>query len=165
MSQATDIIQIYDFENAIEAAFKALLTAENIEARVSLDEDDFQDVRPRVEVYCSPGQETGHYHPTHFRADTFTGTVTLAIVSNTKQTTREHSDFRAKVRDVMAGSRDEFKADRDLNDASALLPYHCILDVVESGTSPNYRDEEAGVIVSSINYAIKFNIRPDAWPA
>lgn len=162
--QATDIIQIYDYENAIEAAFKALLEAEEIAAFVSLDELDFQEARPRVEVFCSPGQETGHYHPTLFRADSFTGTVMLRIVSNPKATTREHSDYRATVRDIMAGSRAEFKADRDLVDASALLPYHSILDVVESGTSPNY-EGEGGVVESAVTYQIKFNIRPSAWPA
>jgi len=162
--QATTTIQIYDFENAIEAAFKALFTAENIDAFVSLDEVDFQNVRPRIELFCSPGAETGHYHPTHYRADTFGGTVVLRIISNPKATTREHSDYRATIRDIMAGSRDKFKADVDNDDAAALLPYHSILDVVESGTSPTYLGED-GTVESVINYTIKFNIRPDAWPA
>lgn len=175
--QAETTIQIYDFENAIEAAFQKLLEAEGLSAFVSLDvdevvepeegeplDDKHQRPRPRVELYFATGQETGHYHPSHFRADAFTGNLMLRIVGSPKTTTREHSDYRAKVRDVMAGSRDEFKSDSDNNDANALLPYHSVMDVVESGTNPNYQDDD-GSIESAITYQIKFNIRPDAWPA
>lgn len=169
--RAQNAIQIYDFENAIEGGFKALLAAAEIAAVVSLDEAKFQEVRPRVNLFFSPGEEMRHWYvdqaqanPRHLRTDAYTGTLLATIVTVPKATTREHSDYRATIRDLMAGAKDQFKADMDAADADQLLPYHSIIDVVESGTAPNYRDEE-GAITSAISYAIKFNIRPEAWPA
>ena len=159
--------QVYDIETAIEAAFKSFFTAQEIPCYVTNDIAEIQKSRPRVELMYQHGSEIGHNSTasTYYRPDTFAGGLTVAIVTNAKDDntgTIEHSQFRARVRNIMAKSRTAFKADADAE--NALLPYHCVLDVVESGTSPGYEPQD-GYYISRISYEIKTNIRPDAWPS
>jgi hypothetical protein len=44
-----------------------------------------------------------------------------------------------------------------------LLPYHTINDIVQSGSNPSYEGQEC-FFETSLNYDLKFNIRPAAWP-
>lgn len=157
---------IYDFETAIEAGFKSFFTSQDIAAYVTNDAGETQKPRPRVEIMYANGAEAGHNSTasTYYRPDTFTGSLTVAVVTNAKDEsigTAEHALFRARVRNAMAKSRSLLKADAD--GANTLLPYHCVLDVVESGTAPAYAPED-GHFVSRLNYELKINIRPDAWP-
>ena len=159
---------IYDIESAVEAAFKLLFAEDDLTAYTINQLGETQKERPRVELMYSHGSEAGHNSTasTYYRPDTFTGSLTVAIVTNSKDESigiAEHAQFRGRVRNIMAKSRTRLKADRDASDVDALLPYHCVLDVVESGTSPAYSPED-GHLVSRINYEIKTNIRPDAWP-
>ena len=159
---------VYDIESAVEAAFKLLFAEDGITAYTINQLGETQKERPRVELMYSHGGEAGHNSTAseYYRPDTFMGSITVAIVTNSKDESigiAEHAQFRGRVRNVMAKSRTRLKADRDASDVDALLPYHCVLDVVESGTAPAYQPED-GHLVSRISYELKVNIRPDAWP-
>jgi len=163
---ADSLDQIYDFETAIEAAFKAFFVSQEIAAYVTNDIGETQKERPRVELMYANGSELGHNSTasTYYRPDTFSGSLNVAVVTNAKDETAgtaEHAQFRARVRNVMAQSRTALKADRDGDNTA--LPYHCVLDVMESGTSPAYSPED-GHFVSRLSYELKINIRPEAWP-
>lgn len=159
--------QIYDIETAIESAFKAFFTSQEIDCYTTNDASEQQKKRPRVELMYLHGSEAGHNSTAsnYYRPDTFLATLVVAVVTNAKGDevgTAEHSQFRARVRNAMAKSRTLLKADAD--GANTLLPFHSVMDVVESGTSPAYQPED-GYFISRINYELKTNIRPDAWPA
>lgn len=160
--------QVYDIETAIEAGFKTFFTAQDIAAYVTNDAGETQKERPRVELMYANGAEAGHNSTAseYYRPDTFLGNLNVAVVTNAKDEsigTAEHALFRARVRNVMVKCRTAFKADRDASDVSALLPYHCVLDIAESGTAPAYEPEN-GHYVSRLSYELRINIRPDAWP-
>lgn len=157
--------QIYDIETALEAAFKTLFEEELFTTYVTNDAAEFQKSRPRVEIMFALGSETGHNstHSTYYRPDAFNGSLVVAVVTPADDTngTAQHAQYRARVRNLMAKCRTRFKSDADGDDA--LLPYHTVQDVVESGTAPAYAPED-GVYISRGNYELKLNIRPDAWP-
>jgi hypothetical protein len=159
---------IYDFETAIEAAFKLVFAEDELTAYTINELGETQKERPRVELFYANGAEAGHNSTAseYYRPDTFSGSLTVAVITNSKDESigiAEHAQFRGRVRNIMAKCRTRFKADRDAADVDALLPFHCVLDVVGSGTSPAYSPDE-GHLVSRLNYEIKINIRPDAWP-
>jgi hypothetical protein len=161
--------QVYDIETAIESGFKAVFAEDGLTAYTINDLGETQKERPRVEIMYQHGGEAGHNSTasTYYRPDTFTGSLTVAVVTNSKDESigiAEHAQFRGRVRNIMVKSRTRFKADRDAADVDALLPHHCVLDVVESGTSPGYSPDD-GHLVSRINYELKVCIRDDAWPS
>lgn len=122
---------------------------------------DFQELRPRVEMVYQHGSETGHVYPPVCRPDVWTASLMVGIV--TAPIAAAHEQFRARVRNVMAICRTTLYNDRTTG-TDALLPYHCILDIVDSGTSPATQPED-GHYLSSLTYQLKVNIRPTAWPA
>ena len=156
----------YDVESAVEAAFKTIFEEDGLSAYTINELGETQKERPRVELMYSHGAEAGHNSTSdeHYRPDTFTGSLTVAVWTNSKDESigiAEHAQFRGRVRNIMAKSRKRLKDDRDGDDT--IMPFHCILDVVESGTAPAYAPED-GHLISRINYELKTNIRPDAWP-
>jgi len=157
--------QIYDIETAIEAAFKTLFEEELFATYVTNDAASFQKERPRVELMFALGGETGHHSTAsdYYRPDAFSGSLAVAIITPADdQGTAQHAQYRARVRNLMAKCRTRFRSDSEADDA--LLPYHTIMDVVESGTAPAYAPED-GHYISRINYELKTNIRPAAWPS
>jgi hypothetical protein len=158
---------IYDIESAVESAFKSLFQSSDLVAYTTNDAGMPSKERPRVELMYQHGAEDGHNSTAsnYYRADTFAGSIIVAVITNAQDEsigTAEHAQFRARVRNVMAKANALLVADRSGDDS--LLPYHSVMDVVESGTAPAYTPEE-GHLVSRINYSIKVNIRPDAWPS
>ncbi len=165
--QAETFDQCYDIEGAVESALKSFFTSQEIAAYTTNDIAELQKTRPRVEVVLQLGNENGHNSAIapYYRPDTFSASLLIGVVTNAKDDntgTVEHAQFRARVRNAMAKARTLLKADADGDDT--LLPYHGILDIVESGTSPAYEPQD-GHYISRINYSLIINIRPDAWPA
>lgn len=157
-----DFIPLYDFETAIEGAVKTYLTENSLKAYVSSDDPELQRERPRVEIVCNVGAMTDHRstHNTEYRPDTYVGTVTLTVITDSTAST--HSQFRAGVRYLM-GAVESALSD-DANGVNERLPLHSINRFVEAGTSPTYKADE-GSYESQIVFEIHFNIRPAAWPA
>lgn len=173
---------VYQFKTVVQRAAALFVAAQNIAVYTRTNESlrtpawlaenptlvdyvlstlVFQKQRPRLEIYYDHGQETGHVNPTNFRPDCWTGN--LSVVGVTAPKDEEHEQYIARVRNVMVRLRTSLFNDRTAS-TDLLLPWHCILDMVESGTSG--RDEtQDGYYLSNINYAIKINIRPTAWPA
>lgn len=173
---------VYNFEGAILNPIAVLVAQEEIAvytpsndalrtaawlaanpdlADLVLSSVDFQKKRPRTEIIYQHGQETGHVYPPVCRPDVWTGNLMLGIV--TAPVAASHEQHRARVRNVMTLVRTALYDDR-ISSTDLLLPWHCILDMVESGTSPATEPKD-GYYLSNINYAIKINIRPEAWPA
>lgn len=172
---ATECIPLYSFEEAIEAAVKAVLVAENLAAYTTYDTPELERSRPRVEIEFQTGPATGHRSIATevYRPDCFTGNCAITVVTNTgdvetdtdtpaNSAARAHAQYRAVVRYLMAGIETALTTDDAGTDT--LLPYHSVNRFVENGTSPTI-EHESGVMVSQINYDVHFNIRPAAWPA
>ena len=166
---APSIETLYDFEAAIETGFKNLFVAQ-LEAVAVVTTSDkaatFSEARPRVELECSVGGETGHHQPSlpYYRADAFTAQLIVTVVSNTRPEdvgTTEHSAFRAAVRNLMAKAPTLLKTNR--TGANDLMTYHAVHDLAHGGSTPSYETED-GYFATSIQYDLKFSIQPDAWP-
>jgi len=150
-----ELSAIYNFEDALESGFKALLEAQELTCLVPNDEPAHQLHRPRVELFVQVGGEMEHYHPPQLKPSAYEATLTATIVSNTKPGevgTQEHSQYRALVRATMAASR-----------SNIALENHELMDIVETGTAPSYEGQD-GYYESSISYSIKFSIKPGSWP-
>lgn len=157
----------YDFETAIPVGFKRLFAAENVAVLVPDDGPMTQMPRPRIELFFACGPETGHIWPASIygRADAFTGTIGLTVISNVRPAdvgTKEHADYVATVRDLMARATTLFKANRE--DADTYLPHHAIDAITATGCTPHYESQD-GYYQTDMNYNIRFCIRPDAWPS
>lgn len=158
---------IYDFETAIPVGFKRLFAAEDVVVIVPDDGPMSKMPRPRIEMFFSCGPETGHLWPASIygRADAFTGTIGMTVLSNVRPAdvgTKEHADYVATVRDLMARATTLLKTNRE--GADTYLPYHAIDAIVATGCTPHYESQD-GYYQTDMNYDIRFSIRPDAWPA
>jgi uncharacterized protein (UPF0248 family) len=90
------------------------------------------------------------------RQDMFRGTLQIGIVTNRKNdTANDHSDIRGTVREILNNFQ--------ITITEALLPYHKILRVSETGSTPQVSTEDDHDI-SQITFDITFIIRPEAWP-
>lgn len=153
--QATDILDLYKYEDAIETAVKTLLSANEITA--SRQRDAATLATPRAEVQFTTGSGIEHYHNfpgANPRPDTFSGSLSVGIVTDRTKNDADHTTIRAKVRNLIYDFRDSI---------NVLLSYHAILRVLESGTSPLVTAED-NQDVSTVNFTVDFCIRTDAWP-
>lgn len=158
---ATDHLQIYDFETAIEAAFETLFVAQEINT-LKPGDSEFYNARPRAEVLVMVGRQTGSIWTgdiTYQRPQAFEGSISVRVITSAKEddaSISEHAQYRSAVRNVMVKSRQLLNAD-------TLPEFHQLLDVIQTGTSYEYNPQE-GVLVSQLTYDIRFCIRQTAWP-
>lgn len=153
--RASSIISLYEFEDAIETAVKALMTTNSITAYRQRDTTTV--VTPYVDIQLTAGGGIEHYHgftDGSRRPDVFSGSLAVGIVTDRGVNAVSHSTFRATVRNIIAGF---------MENINPLLSYHAILNVLEAGTSPTLLTEE-NQDRSVVNFAIQFCIRTDAWP-
>lgn len=164
ITPATDYTELYDPESAIEAAVKSVLEDQGLVAVTVADSPEFQKARPRCEILFQNGAESGHAFilpDASIRADVWAGTLQLACVTSATSApgvsaSTQHRQYRAQVRSVCAGYFRTLKSPE-------VLPFHIIMDVEESGTSNEYKPQD-GLWASNISFAVKYGIRPDAWP-
>lgn len=167
-----DYIPLYTFENAIEGAVLAYLTANSIPAytRLTLPRmmkaDGSGKPVPRVEIQFRPGPAT-HGKPQGANnkvvEDGFDGELALQIITQPSveqlsatinSTLDSHGNLCASVRYLGA---DWFE---QLN---ALLTYHKITGDTMLGSSSTLTSED-GIETTTLLWVMKFKIKDDAWP-
>lgn len=155
---APDLQTLYKVEDAIETAWQAVLQAESIPAFKTRDEDLL--TLPRVDVAVSLGGATGHRGeraPGQFTLDAWAGQVTLTV--KTKRVSDQpdtHADWVAEIRLAAQYFEDRF--------GSAVLPYHALSMIQESGTERAIGDEDE-TDISNVTFDFIVSIRTDAWPS
>jgi len=155
----SSLTTIYDFETPIQVAFIALMESNGLTAIGPDSPMTLQDERPRVEVMFteSGARDTRRQNCPDgvFRHDLYTGTLTIAVVTNPRtqdeaQNTT-HATYRAAVRQAMSGAY------------SAALDDFVIKSVIPTGATPKISADE-GFEVSNLTFSIEFCIKPESWP-
>lgn len=148
-------INLYDFETAIETAVAAALTDAGLIAVTPSSDPTFQKTIPRIEVSFQPGAAKQTWHPTQNRNCTWTGMLSLAVVTEGDSQNRAvHRQYKAELRNVMADLR---------NTLNATLDYHKIQNIVDAGVSSESYQPEQGVDVSVLHFNVDFGIDNGAW--
>lgn len=154
---ATNWLDLYRFEDAIEGAAKSILQGAGIpNAYVQRDGDNI--ATPAVGIQLVAGGATEHYG---FRAgdgeqflDAWTGILTFAVLTDRTRNARAHSDTVAKIRWLM----------QNISLWEPLMPFHQMTRIIEAGTSPQVRGEN-NLDASEISFNTVFSIRAGSWPA
>lgn len=148
----------YQFEDAIEAAVKSAFNSSILNCYAQKDDDTVG--TPRTHVQFTTGSALDHWSALlsdgSTRQDMFNGTLQVGIVTNRQDDTADsHSATRGTVRDILYNFQTTL--------TESLLPYHKIVRVVETGTTPEVSSEDDHDI-STISFQLTFQIRPSAWP-
>lgn len=147
----------YQFEDAIESAVKTLLNNNSVTCYAQRDDDTL--ATPFASVQFVTGAATEHWSGLLSdgteRPDMFQGTLSIGIATDRDSNSATHATYRGKIRDLLYRFQTTITA--------ALLPYHAILRVMETGTTPATATEDNHDI-STINFNLWFQIRPEAWP-
>jgi len=116
------------------------------------NEDEFQNIRPNVQLRLLTGNATGHRttNTDPSRTDAYVGQLQVVLI--TKFSVIEHREYLATVRGIMGGNIDY-----------SLVPYHYMSKCVESGLSEEIKTDE-GLMITAINYETHISIKADAWP-
>lgn len=152
---ATDINLIYDYETAIESAVLSALDGAGI--NTSIQRGATSMVTPFASLQMSVGSGIEHYHTfisKEKRPDIFTGVIAIQVATNRTQNDANHGTDLAVVRELMYRWRETINPN---------LLYHKLLHLLEGGTALTV-DEEKNLDISTINFAVQFAIRTDAWP-
>lgn len=157
MPAATNWLDLYKFEDAIESAALAIIAGAGIQnAYIQRAAEEI--ATPSVGVQLSVGGATEHYGRREgdgeIFLDTWTGTLTFAIMTDRTRNRAFHTDNLAKLRWLM----------QNVQAFEPLMPFHQITKIIETGTSPQLKAEDDRD-VSEISFAIIFNIRAGSWPA
>lgn len=155
---APDLQTLYKVEDAIETAWQTVLQAESIPAFKTRDDDVL--TLPRVDVAVTLGGATGHRGqraPGQFALDAWSGQVTLQV--KTKRVSDQpdtHADWVAEIRLAAQYFEDRFGA--------AVLPYHALSMIQESGTERSVGDDDE-TDISTVAFDFIVSIRSNAWPS
>lgn len=155
---APDLATLYRVEDAVETAWKTVLEADGLTVFKSISDDVL--TLPRVDVECTLGAPTGHrgqVTPGNFTLDAWTATIRCNIKTKRFELQPElHQDWLAAVR--LAG---QYFEDRF---GSAVLPYHALSMIQESGTERGVDDAD-DTDFSTVQWDAIVSIRTDAWPS
>lgn len=158
---ATSFDDLYNFEDAFEAAAKGLLVAASVlpTGSIFVQQDTSDIVTPSISLQFSV---LGAIERFHLRASdgqpfiaAWRGSLMADVLTDRSVNRSSHSLLRAKIRRVFSQIT--------LWNASELLPWFTPFKVLEAGSAPTTRAEDLDV--SSISFDIEFAIRPDAFPA
>ena len=152
---------IYDFERAVETGLKAAFTAQEILAWTS--QDALVQQRPRPHVVCEfilGGGEQRYYATSNSysrrRESAWGCTINLSLITDAE--IELHSDYRAKVRSIMA------QIWVDVN-ASDSMTRHNLQIMRENGASQLIVNSDGGYFRTDFSYAGKISVQADAWAA
>lgn len=155
---APDLLTLWKVEDAVEAAWKAVLAADGIAAYTSRETAELP--IPRADVVCTLGAVTGHrgeYAPGLFTLDAWQASIRVDVITKrVGSQPAQHADWRAKVRLAAQYFQNRF--------GPSVLPYHCLTMIQESGTEVSVEDDDESDR-SAISFDAIVSIRSDAWPA
>lgn len=164
----SDIYDLYNFDDAIEAAVKAVLQAELTTAAIVCDvwttREEGKKVTPRIEVAFSlhsamtqmttAGQAAPKQVP-----NAFEGTIALTLSTTRPSATGnadQHGRIRGLARYVMTAGAKKFN--------STSLPGLQILNMLPEEQSPRVYDGKSQDL-SILSYHLWFAVNNSAWPA
>lgn len=158
-------LEIYDFESQFEDAFQQAFAAHNLD--ISEVQQSTEVLKtPRTECQFTAGQQSQRSYivpgtgnppavPVWAYPNVWAGSLRVKIITNRKKQGRKgHRKLRGLVRWMMQ--------EHDI-DLTAHMKYITVIQTLETGTSPEYAQTESEDI-SSITYAIHFNLKPTAFP-
>ncbi len=153
---APDFPKLYQFEDYVEAAAKSFLTQHGLTAMIA--REDAIATTPRVDVSCVMGAATRHYgrraSDGEIFLDRWNGSLNFDVITDRVKNREQHRPLRAKLRWLM----------QDLSFWRIdLLPYHQIVELIETGTTPELVNEKEQD-VSALVFSLVLGIRADAWP-
>jgi hypothetical protein len=154
--------QLYDLRGQLESAIKNMFDAQEISSYTRLNAaDEFQKVRPRLEIKARIGAPLNHYRifsDSTKRNDMFRFDLALQVVTDPATAASPlHGQMVARVDSLM----------QPLQYGSQLdyvnFPFITILYLRDTGIASTLKTEE-GVEYSVLGYEGHLGIRPDAWP-
>lgn len=155
---APDLLTLWKVEDAVEAAWKAVLTADGIDTYTSRETAELPILR--ADIVCTLGGVTGHrgeYETGKFVLDAWQASIRVDVITKRVGTQPAlHGEMRAKVRLAAQYFEDRF--------GPSVLPYHCLTMLRESGTEVSVEDDDESDR-SAISFDAIVCIRSDAWPA
>ena len=162
---ATNLYDLYKFEDVIEQAMAVLLTANSITN--AIQRGTASAATPRVEIKLVVGAQDARYYmrgttPNYYGTPkSWIGNLTFTIITNRNLNSSTHTTYRSKIRMLMHNRfSTTYWSSAFL---STNLPYHEIVDHEETGSTEEVQSED-NLDISSITFAIKFAIKDDAWP-
>ena len=155
--QATDILDLYKYEDAMNTALKTAIETLGITAVKQRDSDVNETPRARIQ-FAMGGDPFENFHTMpdgKKRGQAFRGNLLLDVITNRRNNDSDHSTIVATVRNLVHGC---------LNTINPLLNYHAIFrPALEGPTIPGIAQEE-NQDMSTLNFTLDFCIRTDAWP-
>lgn len=161
-------LEIYDFEGAFEDAFSAAFVAHNVTKPV-LPQDKDKLITPRVECQFVSGQQEQRSHIVQNSNEgnatppkpwtypnVWAGSLKAAVVTNRMKDNGKAGHRR--VRNLLRWLMQDH-----INEITNRMKYLTVIQTLESGGQ--YEFNQTGEFdISSISWAVKFNIRPSAFP-
>ena len=165
---APDLETLLDFETNFETASKTFLENETglptSSLFATLDQDEF--VVPRIEVMFEKGEANDpviakKVGSTEMEYLEHEGNLVIRVISDASVTGTQtnHRTYRAKTRKAMLLNSDNWTTSDGAG--GTILPYYAVLYQRETGTE---YEVEGDLAISTLNYAIVFNIKNDAFP-
>lgn len=153
MPATIDIADLLDIEKWIEEGFKGFLAARGFSVFTRLNSvEDFQKVRPRVEIRSVLGSQNGHKAlciDFEERNDQWAITVIFQVVTapeNKPEDNVLHGTMRGSLRAAMTTA-----AQKTFNDI-VNFPYHVITEaLIESGSVPVLKEDD-GLEYSTVSF-------------
>ncbi len=153
---APNFPKLYEFEDAVEAAARSILTRHGFTAMIA--REDSIASTPRVDISCVIGAATRHYghraSDGEIFLDRWNGSLNFDVITDRVKNREQHRPLRAKLRWLM----------QDLSLwTPELLPYHQVVELIESGSTPEVNNEKEQDF-SALAFNLVLGIRADAWP-
>ena len=158
---ASTLYELYRFEDVVESAMAALLTANTITNAIQQGTGSLS--TPRVEIQFTPGSQDGQYQivSSDVRPCCWDGELKFRIITNRGVNKSTHKDYRSKIRMLMHNRYSSTYWSSAFH--STNLPYHDIMNIEETGTAINISADD-NLDESEITFKVKFGIKSDAWP-
>ena len=165
---ADSLPEIYDFEDALAAAFKSYLADENISATPQIARDINAQSAPAVLLRIEHGgaiegfenQAKLFTNDGNFSKDTFFEGRLITTIRTNRQADSADDDHKLLRRSTRAALYDCMKATAGIDDQ---LTYHSIRGIREAST--DYAVEDEGELDDTeITWELVYCIKSDAWP-
>jgi hypothetical protein len=153
---APDLQTLFHFEDAIENCLASILTAGGLTVHKQQSTDQL--ATPFVALQFTPGRATQRlkcFTSTAPRYDAWEGSLRVEIVTERKKNGANHAVIRATIRNLFYDAQAQITTDN--------LPWHAVTKFYETSTSPTVSHED-NFDVSSMTWAMEFQIRSTAWP-
>lgn len=170
-TQATDLVQLFAFESALEAATRSILQAAGL-PDTYVTQSNAELPPSYIEVTVQPGsgineavRTVGTDSTQVFDYDFYDATLTLRIVTQRTDdqpvlpsgVATQHEAWAAGVRVALREAANPY--------TEARLPYHAVKTIRPLGTERGLEPPPFLQDFTRLDFALQFGIRSTAWPA